>query len=121
MIDVPKVHFNAIDHLLEPAGFAPQPIDLRPPGYARLDVMTTGVFRDQHFVLVIVRQRMRTRPYKRHIALENIEELGQLIHAGLPQELADASDPAIVAARLRDGRPILLNGHRAELENHELS
>ena len=43
---------------------------------------------------------MRTRPDQRHIALEDIEQLRQLVDAGGAQDLADLGDAVVVATGL---------------------
>ena len=40
--------------------------------------------------------RQRPRAHQGHVALEHIEELWQLVHAGLAEELADRRDARIV-------------------------
>ena len=45
--------------------------------------------------LKLIRQ-WRPRPHKRHIILQHVEELRQLIKAGPPQKPSDQRDPRII-------------------------
>jgi hypothetical protein len=63
---------------------------------------------------------MRARPHHAHVALENVEELRQLVDTGSPDESADAGD-AVVAPRGRND-PVaigLILGHAAKLVHLE--
>ena len=77
----------------------------------------------------------RARPDERHLALQHVEELRQLVEAGAPQEGADPSDARIVRdlehPRIATGREVHVQvrelvlprlgvgGHRPELEDPE--
>src|SRR5882757_3521955 len=70
--------------------------------------------------MVVMRQGVRTRPHYGHIALQHIQELRQFIDTRRSQEPSDTRHSRIVARRLRNGWPILLNNHRPKLEYNEL-
>ena len=60
----------------------------------------------------------QSRPgaYKGHIALENVEHLGQLVQAGLAQDLAHPGDPGVRIVGVDAGAGMLgVDLHRAEL------
>src|SRR6516165_2689725 len=120
MVDVPEVEFDPFDHLLEPACFAPQSVDLRPTGHPRFDMVAEGIFRDQSLVLIVMRKRMRSRADQGHVALHNIEELRELINARRAQYLPDSGNPAVAALRLANRRSVLHDRHGSKFEDHEL-
>jgi hypothetical protein len=64
--------------------------------------------------------RPRWRSDDRHLALEDVDEVGQLVDRGAAQQRADLGDPAVT---IIDGkpRPHLLGArdHRAQLEHVE--
>jgi hypothetical protein len=64
-----------------------------------------------------VGERVRPWPDERHVALQDIDELGQLIEARPAQDFADASHARIISARLSNDRPVLEDHHRPELED----
>jgi hypothetical protein len=63
------------------------------------------------------RQRLGPRPDQGHLAPQDVQQLGQLIDAGGPQEAADRGDAHVVGGR--DLRPAGARAHRAELEHRE--
>lgn len=80
IVDVPKIVFDPVLHLLQARRLSPQSIDLRPPGNARLDVMAPAIGREHFFILIIMRDSMRTRADKRHIAFEHVKKLRQFVN-----------------------------------------
>src|SRR5437764_534324 len=74
-------------------------VDLRPAGDAGLDLVAREVAVD-HVVIEPVGglglQGVWTRADQRQLALEDIEELRQLVEAGLADEAADAGDARVV-------------------------
>src|SRR3954468_10675678 len=64
---------------------------------------------------------MRARSNQRHLAPEYVQELRQLVYAGLSENLANASNSGVIRTALNDNRPILQNCHAAELVDLELS
>ena len=57
---------------------------------------------------------MGSRPDDAHPALQHIDELGQFVERGAPQEGAERRDPAVVGGRLADLVTILGDRHAAE-------
>ena len=100
VVDVVQIELDPALHLVVAVGLATEAVDLRPSCYPRLDVMPTRIERDSLLVLAIVRERMRTRPDQRHVALEHVEELGNLIDVPAPQPGSDLGDARIVPPRL---------------------
>ena len=92
-------------------------VDLRPAGDAGLEreaaALAVGVLRD------LDRDR-RARADDRHLALEDVDEVGQLVDRGAAQQRADAGDPAVAVV---DGQPrahlLGAGDHRAQLEDVE--
>jgi hypothetical protein len=62
---------------------------------------------------------MRPRPNEGHIALQYIEELGELIEAGPPEESSNPRYTRIVRASLTNVRAILHACHCSELPDLE--
>src|ERR1700730_5165423 len=90
VLDVVKIHANAQAHLLGVLGRPPQALDLRPSRHARLDAVAAGIAVEPVAVVVIVGERMRSRPNQRHLATQDVEQLWQLVYAGAVPGLADA-------------------------------
>ena len=64
-----------------------------------------------------VLNQKRTRTYKRHVALEDVEEFGQLVEAGGAEELAVGVQPHFVGEQVP--LRVTLVGHGAELDEPE--
>src|ERR1019366_10539005 len=62
---------------------------------------------------------MRPWPDERHVAPEDIKELGQFIEARPAQKFTNSCHAKIVSACLRDDGSILQNRHRPELEDNK--
>ena len=103
-------------HLLDQFGFAAQAVDLGPAGDPGLDLVTRQVVVDHLGILFVVGNRVRARPDDRHLALQHVEELGQLVEAVTPQEPAQAGHPEVVPRRLLGAVGVgRIGDHRAEL------
>src|SRR5262252_858063 len=103
MIDVVEVEFDPALQLSGRARRAARTIDLRPSGEARLDAMTMRIAigdLGSHSIFRTHVDRVRTRSDQRHLALEHIEELRQLIQTESAEPTADGSDAWIVALGL---------------------
>src|SRR5678810_591738 len=74
-------------HLLDRVGLAAVSVHLGPAGDAGLD---------------LVRDRVRPRADDAHAALQDVEELRQLVERVAAQEGAERRDPRVVARRLAD-------------------
>src|SRR3954447_1845389 len=67
-------------------------------------------------------QRMRTRPYKRHGALQNRKQLGQLVDAEPADDASNPRNPGVSPACLTRAVGIRLVGkHRSEFQDLEMS
>ena len=66
---------------------------------------------------------MRTGPYDRHVAHQNIDKLRQLVHARPPQERAERRDPRIVLSRLRDFADFrfVMHRHRTKFPDNDFA
>ncbi len=63
--------------------------------------------------------RVRPGTDDRHVALENVQELGQLVEAGAAHEPAEARDPGVVPGGLQDLIAVLADAHGTELIDDE--
>jgi len=72
IINVPQIKLHALCGMFDCGHSASDPVALRPTCYAGLDVMAKRVITQQTFKVVVVCQRMRTRPYQRHVAPQHI-------------------------------------------------
>ena len=88
VLDVPDVELDTAFHLPELAGLAAEAVDLGPAGDAGLDEVAHHVLLDDVGVLFGVLQHVGTRTDDGHVAAEDVDELGQLVDAGLADELA---------------------------------
>ncbi len=62
---------------------------------------------------------MGARPDQGHVALQHVEELGQLVDAGPAQQGADAGHAGIATGGLVHHRPVVQHAHGAELVDLE--
>jgi hypothetical protein len=62
IIDVPKIKLHALGDMLDRRRSATRAIALSPPGHARFDVVAKGVVTQNVLEIVVVSQRMWTRP-----------------------------------------------------------
>src|SRR5262249_4586370 len=69
--------------------------------------------------LTVVRNGMRPRPDERHVAFQDVEQLRQLVDAGLAEPAPERSYACVVRCRLPDIRTVLEDRHRPELINLE--
>src|ERR1700731_2559567 len=122
VLDVVEVELDALlDFLLAVALPAPA-VDLGPAGDAGLDPVTREIAVDglvEQPALQLALHRVRTRADQRQVALEHdVEELRQLIEAGLADEAPDPGDAAVVLGHDLGGQRIgLIVVQRAELED----
>src|SRR5581483_9471288 len=96
IIDVPQIMLHALLHLLERAGFSAITINLGPAGDAGLDVVAEGVVADDLLIFGVVGGRVRAGAYQRHVTLEHVEELRQLVDRGLAQPFAGRRHARVV-------------------------
>src|SRR5258708_6124516 len=115
-----KVVIDALLDLLSRIGLAAPAGNLRPAGDAGFDPMTGEVTVD-HLVIEPVRRlrldSVRPRPNQREIAFEDdVEELRQLVEAGLADETADTGNARVAFGHEFGGvRVSHVSIHRAEL------
>src|ERR1700722_5271720 len=122
VLDVVEVELHALLDFFLVVDFAAPAVDLRPAGDAGFDTVAREIAVDglvEQPALQLALHRMRAGPDQRKIALEHdVEQLRQLIKAGLANEAADAGDAAIVLGHDLGGERIgLIVVERAELED----
>ena len=106
--------------LLGGVGLAAPAVDLRPAGDAGLDPVAGEIAVDDVVIEPVGGlglERVRARADQREVALEDdVEELRQLVEAGLADEAADAGDARIALGDQLGGVDVgLVDIHRAEL------
>src|SRR5258706_6855330 len=122
VLDVIKIELDALLDFLFAVDFAAPAADLRPAGNARLDAVAREVavhgFVEQP-ALQLTLHGVRTRSDQREIILEyDVEELRQLVEAGLANEATDAGNAAVVFGHDLGGQRIgLVMVQRAKLED----
>src|SRR3954470_409431 len=120
VLDVIEVKLDAFLDLLFVVDLAAPAVDLGPAGDAGLDPVAGEIAVDgfvEQAALQLALHRMRTRADQREIAGEDhVEELRQLVGAGLADEAANPGDARVVLGHDLRGRRIrLMMVHRAEL------
>src|SRR3954451_18837644 len=120
VLNVIEVELDAFLDLLFVVDLAAPAVDLGPAGDAGLHPVPGEIAVDgfvEQAALQLALHRMWTRPDQREIAGEHhVEELRQLVEAGLADEAADAGDARVVLGHdLRGRRISLIMVHRAEL------
>ena len=100
VLDVVEVELDALLDLLLAVDLAAPAVDLRPAGDPGLDAVAREIAVDglvEQPVLQLALHRVRARADQRQVALEHhVEQLRQLVEAGLADEAADAGDARIV-------------------------
>src|ERR1700680_3093138 len=99
-----------------------QVVDLRPPGEAGPDPLPLQVARHVHAVLLIEEGRLRARPDQAHVALEDVDQLRQLVQTHPPQDSPEPGGARV--ARLRDHRSsssLGVRDHGSKLVDREWS
>src|SRR6186713_3058153 len=116
VLDVVEV---VLDALLE-RGVAAPAVDLRPAGDAGLDLVAQHVLRDAVLELLDEEGALGPRPDDRHVALEHVPELRQLVEVEAAQPAAHRRRPRVVVAHPHRARRVLgVLVHRADLEYGE--
>src|SRR5256885_8070771 len=119
VVDVVEVVLDARAHLVVGVGLAAEAVHLRPAGDAGQHVVAARIARDLLLVFSIVRKRVRARANQRHVALEHVDELRQLVDVPSSQEAAKAGDARVVATSLAHHVAVFERGHGAELDDAE--
>src|SRR5438046_388698 len=83
-------------------------------------MMAESVATDQIFIIVIMGSSMGARSNNRHVALQHVEKLRQLVDARLTQPRTDIRHSRVAANRLSNVRAIVERSHGAKLEDLEL-
>lgn len=96
-----------------------KPFTWAPPRDSGLDVIAKGVFRQNFRIFVIVGQFMRPRTDKGHVAEQNVEQLRQLVDAGLTQNAPETGPPWIVPLGLQDHNAVIHHRHGAKFVDPE--
>lgn len=119
MLDVPDVAANAALHLVEGLGLTAVAGDLAPAGDAWLDVVADHVFVDQVGVLLGVLEHVGAGTHDAHLPEQHVDELRELVDAGLAQYLAPLGHAGVVPRGLQTvGLGVDL--HATELQAGEL-
>src|SRR5579883_1663715 len=121
MLDVIEVMLHSLLNLLDGLGLASPAVHLRPARDPRLHAMPGVVVPDRVLVEQTARlggERMRPWAHDGHLATQDIDELRQLVEAGLAQEGTDPRHARIVPARELLGIIVpRMMIHGAELED----
>src|SRR6185369_17678585 len=120
VLDVIEIELDALLDLLLIVDLAAPAVDLGPAGDAGLDAMPRKIAGDrlvEQAALQLALDGVWTGPDQREVALEHhVEELRQLVQAGLADKAADAGDARIVPGDDLGGERIgLVVIQRAEL------
>src|SRR5688572_12407980 len=112
-----EVIFDPAMHVFELAGFAAATVHLCESSDSRWHFMADHVALDQPAILLIMRDRMRSWTDEAHVALEHVDELGQLVNGVAAQPTPDRGDPFVALGRLLNDGPVFRDGHGPELEH----
>src|SRR6185312_4302103 len=96
VVDVPDIALDALDHFLDGIGFTAKTAYLGQAGKAGLHAVALHVAVKSVAEIVIVGNRMRPRPHDRHMSLQHVDELRQLVETAGTQEAAKPGDPRVV-------------------------
>lgn len=119
MADIPEIELHPTPHIGDFRRVTTGPIDLSPSGNAGFHRLATIIVVDELAVILVMGEGVRARPDQRHVALENIDELRQLVDAGPAKPAADPRHPAVVALRLLNDASVLHDFHGSELDDLE--
>src|SRR3954462_4996424 len=106
---------DAGTHLFELVGFSTQAVNLGQACDAGPHLMPDHVAGDELPIQLVVRNGVWTRPYHTHPALQDVDELWQLVQRRLAQECTQRSYALIVSCRLRHLVTVLENIHGSKL------
>ena len=112
--------FDVLDVELDPLlpGDPGPALDLGPTGDPGAHLVAAVLDRR---VLGDLRRDRRPRPDDRHLAAQDVDEVGDLVERGAAQEATCAGDPGVVAGdRGADPDRVGAERHRAQLEQLEL-
>jgi len=115
-----QVELHPLLHFVQRPGLAPQAMDLGPTGDPWLDPMPPEIAVDDPAIIIVVGNRMRPRADQLHCALQDIDQLRQLIKAGASQKPTDGGNSRIVLGRLtKEIFAFFVGSHGAELKDLE--
>lgn len=115
MLDVEEVVMKLLEHVVE---FDHMPlVDLRPARNPRTDDVAIAVERQGRLVPFGKRDCFRPGPDPAHFAAQDVDDLRQLVDAGLAEERAEPRD-ALVALRGHAGDPRLVAFRRLRHMRH---
>ena len=109
MVDVPDIE----GELLVPRERVAS-VHLCPSGDSRPNVVAA------HLLGCVPREvvhQERTRAYEAHVSSQHVDQLGELVEAGAPQEATDGGQPRLVGEQVAVG--VALVDHGAELQHAE--
>src|SRR5262249_30899125 len=82
LVNVLNIVLDSPPHLVERVGFAAKSPDLCKARDTRPDLVAEVIARNQAAVLVVQGAWMRARTDDRHVSLQDVDELGQLVERG---------------------------------------
>ena len=94
VLEVVKVGFKACEHLLEGCGVAV--VQSGVGRHARAHLVEVLVARVNGHNLIYKVFALRSRPYKRHVAYENIPQLGQLVEVVVAKKASDTREAVLI-------------------------
>src|SRR6266536_784323 len=117
MVDVIEIVLDALAHPLIGIGLPAIAVNLRPAGNPRLHVVPACVQGDPVLVLTVVGHGVGPGADERHIALEHVEKLRDLVDVPAPKPAADPGHAGIVPGRLPYHDSIIERVHNTELDD----
>src|SRR6266851_2516243 len=90
-------------------------IDLSPPSDAGFDIATPSILGDRCVKEDIVSLGVRSRSDQGHLAIEDVEKLGQLVDAAPAKPAPQPGDPVVIDHGLLNETAIFENGHGTKL------
>lgn len=96
MKNVESVQTGPVTDIKAGVDLAPEPFDLCQTGHSGLHVATVTVFFVNRGKLFIVLFHVGSRSHHAHLTHENIQKLGKLIDAGLPDKAPPFENPVII-------------------------
>ncbi len=103
MAEVLEIEPYPLAHLVQGLGCTAEAVDLRQPRDAGANLVANHVATDELAIQLVVGHGVRARTDQAHPALQDIDQLRQLIQRGPADEPAHARDAGIAAYDQRQG------------------